>query len=483
MTQRDFGRTIRIVLATGVLAALSGSAAGAQAVISVHGDSYPANNRPSDPRFKADILVVLAHPDDESMVAAYVAREVFDQHKRVAVVYGTHGDTSRNAVGPEVGAVIGDIREMEARRAQAVLGVTNVWFLTGSDTPTENVLKSLEHWDHANCLGELVRIVRLTRPSVIIALLPDFTTGENHGDHQAAGVLATEAFDLAGDPTAFPEQVSPTDEIRLTEGLRPWQPEKIYYAYNPTHDIYTGHGPQYSAMEISPSKHISYGTFTIEAFFNHQTQGGKMVEDAFTSHEIEPSRKAQLPPGTPEPVVREQDRMTDPVKFIFGKSLVPSGVTDDIFTGVVEDGIPFHRAPGYTPIERSQPVLEIGDPWNFYHMFWQAHGLDHMADVVPPEITVSVNQHLEIPLIVENPLDKAIDVNLSVQAPDGWNAKPVSAVSVPARGRYFLRVLALAPGTKATGWQPISVSARSGDLNLGTVTLRTEFSQYGAMPQ
>jgi hypothetical protein len=33
--------------------------------------------------------------------------------------------------------------------------------------------------------------------------MPGFFVGENHGDHQAAGVLATEAFDSAGDPTVF----------------------------------------------------------------------------------------------------------------------------------------------------------------------------------------------------------------------------------------------------------------------------------------
>ena len=35
-----------------------------------------------------------------------------------------------------------------------------------------------------------------------------FFIGENHGDHQAAGVLATEAFDVAGDPSVFPAQLA-----------------------------------------------------------------------------------------------------------------------------------------------------------------------------------------------------------------------------------------------------------------------------------
>jgi LmbE family N-acetylglucosaminyl deacetylase len=38
--------------------------------------TYAANNRSTDERFKADILVVLAHPDDEIIAAAYVERDV-----------------------------------------------------------------------------------------------------------------------------------------------------------------------------------------------------------------------------------------------------------------------------------------------------------------------------------------------------------------------------------------------------------------------
>src|SRR5262245_10220034 len=38
-----------------------------------------------DERYKADILVMVAHPDDEAAVTPYVARAL-DEHKRIAVV-------------------------------------------------------------------------------------------------------------------------------------------------------------------------------------------------------------------------------------------------------------------------------------------------------------------------------------------------------------------------------------------------------------
>lgn len=221
-------------LAKTLLAGAAGVALLTCAVLTAQkADPYLANNRKPDSRLKTDILVVVAHPDDETLVDAYLAREIFDQHKRVAVVFGTHGEGSVNEVGPEQSLAMGNIREIEGREAVGYFGITNIWFLTGRDTPSQNVLNSLEHWGHGSCLDQLVRIVRLTRPSVILTFLPDFTTGENHADHQAAGVLATEAFDLAGNPMAFPEQVSPPispdKNMSLTEGLRPWQAQKIYY--------------------------------------------------------------------------------------------------------------------------------------------------------------------------------------------------------------------------------------------------------------
>jgi LmbE family N-acetylglucosaminyl deacetylase len=121
----------------------------------------------------------------------------------------TNGDGGGNSVGNEAGASLGQMREIEARRALAAYGISNVWFLAGHDTPGQNVLRSLDSWNHGRALDEVVRLVRITQPDVILTWLPDAVVGENHDDHQASSVLAVEAFDAAGDPTIFPEQVSP----------------------------------------------------------------------------------------------------------------------------------------------------------------------------------------------------------------------------------------------------------------------------------
>ncbi|HUL17429.1 MAG TPA: PIG-L family deacetylase, partial [Terriglobales bacterium] len=135
-----------------------------------------------DERFKTDILVVVAHPDDEAGVTPYLARAIYDEHKRVAVVYGTRGGSGGNEYAREHGPALADVREMEAREACARLGITHVWFLNGKDTASQNVLNSLASWGHGENLEELVRIVRLTRPEVIISWLPAVFIGEDHGD-------------------------------------------------------------------------------------------------------------------------------------------------------------------------------------------------------------------------------------------------------------------------------------------------------------
>ena len=75
-----------------------------------------------DDRMKADILVVVAHPDDEGGVTPYLARAIYDEHKRVAVVFATRGGSGGNDYTREHGPALADIREQEARQACAKLG-------------------------------------------------------------------------------------------------------------------------------------------------------------------------------------------------------------------------------------------------------------------------------------------------------------------------------------------------------------------------
>src|SRR3954454_15243717 len=133
---------LRAFLKCACLLAFSVSLLSTMRVVAQDAATAPELLRP-DARFKADVLVVVAHEDDEVMIAGYLAKLAQDEHKRIAVVYVTNGDGGGNAVGNEAGAALGQERQMEARRALTSIGIENVWFLNQHDTPNQNVLFSL----------------------------------------------------------------------------------------------------------------------------------------------------------------------------------------------------------------------------------------------------------------------------------------------------------------------------------------------------
>src|SRR5580693_2599779 len=294
----------------------------------------PARIFQADERYKVDILVVVAHPDDEGAATPYLARAI-DAGKRVAVVYGTRGSSGANEASAEQAAALGEIREIEARRASAVLGIDKVWFLGGKDTASQDVLQSLANWDHGVVLENLVRLVRLTRPEVVLTFLPGTFIGEDHGDHQAAGVLATEAFDLAGDPTVFPNQVAePLKRLEAyLEGLRPWQPKKIYYFPDADkEEIFRDKGPKYSVKEISKSAKQAYWRVALESFRRHETQAKGLIDS------LDKMDEPQI-----EKIVTSDSFWSSGISFVQGKSLVGGSVTGDIFEGITADAIRFAR--------------------------------------------------------------------------------------------------------------------------------------------
>src|SRR5258707_940995 len=364
-----------------------------------------------DERYKVDILLVVAHPDDEGAATPYLARAL-DEHKRIAVVFGTRGSSGANEAGAEQAAALGTVREIEARNALATLGITNVWFLGGKDTASQNVLQSLANWGHGPWLEQLVRLVRLTRPEVILTFLPGTFIGEDHGDHQASGVLATEAFDLAGDPAVFPEQVAgPTKRLEpFFENLRPWQVKKIYYFPDAEReDIFRGKGPEYSVKDLSKLLKLPYWRMALDSFRSHQTQAKSFLDTL-----------AQMDEAQIEKIATSDGGWTDAQHFVLGKSLVGGSVSGDIFEGITPAAIPFAR-PEVLP-EPSRPDLsvELDGPWSYYAEFRRAHGLTHLPHPEPPEIALQAPGTLVIPLWIGNPTAKMQQITITATLPSGW---------------------------------------------------------------
>jgi LmbE family N-acetylglucosaminyl deacetylase len=429
----------------------------------------------SDERYKADILVVVAHPDDEAAVTPYLARAI-DEGKRVAVVYGTRGGSGSNQAGAEHASALADIREIEARRACGSLGIVNVWFLGGKDTASQNVLQSLTTWGHGATLEEMVRLVRLTRPEVILTFFPGVFIGENHGDHQASGVLATEAFDLANDPAAFASQVAgPTRRLEpYLENLRPWQPKKIYYFGTGT-EKFKDSGPSYAVTGISKSRHMPYWRVALESFKAHETQEKKYIDSLGTMGEQDLEKQATDGWGSAQ-------------TFVLGKSLVGGSMTGDIFENI--SASPVIPAPRALPPATVPPriSIELGGPWSFYRDFRLVHGLERLPILDVPEIAVAAGGTFEIPVWLHNPTTAAQEIKLNITVPNGWIVNNGADLYSVRPGEVDAATIEVAvpqlpaSETKSKDLSEITVIGESKSQNIGTIRLRVELRSH-ALPQ
>jgi LmbE family N-acetylglucosaminyl deacetylase len=382
---------------------------------------------PPDPRFKADILLLVAHPDDDVLAGSYLAKAIYDDGKRVAVAFMTSGDSGGNQQGPERAATLGLIRQTEARKDLTTLGISNVWFLSGHDTAGQDPVRSLANWGHARVLSEAVRVVRLTRPDVILTWLPMQVAGENHGDHQASSVIATEAFDLAGDPTAFPEQLAaPVEQFEpLFEGLRPWQPSKLYFMSDAMDTRFMdGHGPAYPVTAVSPTKGRRYWEFAYEQLRAHVTQYRVQLEQLASADAATRERMlTQAPPG---------DALLDPFRLLLGKSLTGGSATGDMFEGIGQQPASVARAPGTDTQARLETSIALGGPWRFYRRFWRAHGLDVLSAIDLHDIGPVGGGGIRVPLVAVNPSDQERRFTVSARLPEGWREEPRDTVVVVA---------------------------------------------------
>jgi len=162
------------------------------------------------------LLYVGAHPDDEN--TELITFSAKGRHYRTAYLSITRGDGGQNVLGAELDEALGLIRTQELLAARRLDGgrqfFTRAIDFGYSKSPDE----TLEIWDHDEVLGDLVRVIRTFRPDVIVARFSP-EPSNTHGHHTASAVLALEAFRLAGDPAAYPEQLTT---------LEPWQPVRIF---------------------------------------------------------------------------------------------------------------------------------------------------------------------------------------------------------------------------------------------------------------
>src|SRR5499427_4095311 len=163
------------------------------------------------------VLYVAAHPDDENtQVITYLAR---GRGYRTAYLSLTRGDGGQNLLGPQLQDQLGVARTQELLAARRLDGGRQYFTRAKDFGFSKDYRETLAIWDRQAVLSDIVRVIRVFRPDVILTRFSP-QPGPTHGHHTASAVLAVEAFRLAGDRHAFPEQLGE---------LTPWQPKRIFY--------------------------------------------------------------------------------------------------------------------------------------------------------------------------------------------------------------------------------------------------------------
>jgi LmbE family N-acetylglucosaminyl deacetylase len=160
-------------------------------------------------------LYLAAHPDDENQVVIGYMSQV--ELLNTGYLALTRGDGGQNLIGPEIRERLGVVRSQELIQARSVDGSQQFFTRAIDFGYSKTSDETLRLWDREQILGDVVWVIRQFRPDIIITRFPpDSRAG--HGHHTTSGILAGEAFDLAGNPDQYPDQL---------QYVEPWQPTRL----------------------------------------------------------------------------------------------------------------------------------------------------------------------------------------------------------------------------------------------------------------
>lgn len=231
------------------------------------------------------VLYLAAHPDDENTrLIAYLAN---GRHYATGYLSLTRGDGGQNLIGPELRDALGVIRTQELLAARRVDGGRQFFSRANDFGYSKSADEALTVWDRQEVLSDTVRVIRQFRPDVIVTRFSPTRTG-THGHHTGSAVMAVEAFELAGDPAAFSDELG---------HLKPWQPKRVVW------NAYTRGGAVVKdavSMEVGGYNAVrgeSFGEIAARSRSQHRSQGfGAVgtrgnVTERFTHLVGEPAKK------------------------------------------------------------------------------------------------------------------------------------------------------------------------------------------------
>ncbi|MDO6759187.1 PIG-L family deacetylase [Tamlana sp. 2_MG-2023] len=177
--------------------------------------------------FLGSVLYVAAHPDDENTrLISYMSNHV---KARTAYLSLTRGDGGQNLIGSDIRELLGVLRTQELLAARRVDGGEQLFTRANDFGYSKHPDETFEIWDKDDVLSDVVLAIRTFQPDIIINRFDHRSPGTTHGHHTGSAMLSVEAFDLANDKTAFPNQLSRTHL---------WQPKRLFF--NTSHWFYGG---------------------------------------------------------------------------------------------------------------------------------------------------------------------------------------------------------------------------------------------------
>jgi mycothiol S-conjugate amidase len=283
------------------------------------------------------LLSVHAHPDDEaSKGAATVAKYAAEGIRGVLVCCtgGEEGDILNPAVDtPEIRARLHEVRMEELQHSVDAIGYERLHMLGYRDSGMKDTDANEHPENFANApfdeaVEKLVRLIRAERPQVIITYGDD-SKFYPHPDHVRVHQISLPAFDLAGDPEAFPD------------AGEPWQPLKMYFTGWSAKRVRALHEAFLARGEESPYTQWFENERFSEQAEDHFTTLIDVSDFLHKRREALLAHRTQVDPEgfwmrLPDSVVREVFPWEE---FVLARSLVDTGVPDgepedDLFAGL-----------------------------------------------------------------------------------------------------------------------------------------------------
>lgn len=211
-----------------------------------------------------NVLYLAAHPDDENTrLIAYFSNEML---LGTAYLAATRGDGGQNLIGSELREGLGVIRTQELLTARRIDGGMQFFTRANDFGYSKTSDETLKIWNKDEVLSDMVWVIRNFRPDVIITRFPpDERAG--HGHHASSAILAEDAFRLAGDKNAYPEQL---------KYVSVWSPVRLMLNSGRWWDTDIENQPNTIKIDVgtyNPSLGTSYTEMAAQSRSQHKSQG------------------------------------------------------------------------------------------------------------------------------------------------------------------------------------------------------------------